>query len=42
MMPNILFILTDQWPHNFFARYGQPVPTPHTDKLAAEGTSVTD
>jgi len=42
MSSNILFILTDQWPHNFFARYGLPVPTPHADRLAAEGTVFTN
>ncbi|MHC4250824.1 MAG: sulfatase-like hydrolase/transferase [Planctomycetota bacterium] len=35
---NILFILTDQWPHDSFGRLGLPVPTPGTDGLAASGT----
>jgi arylsulfatase A-like enzyme len=35
---NVLFILTDQWPHDSFGRTGLAVPTPGTDALAASGT----
>ncbi len=35
---NILFILTDQWPHDSFGRMGLAVPTPGTDALAESGT----
>jgi len=39
---NILLILTDQWPHDFFGRFGLAVPTPASDGLASEGTVFTN
>ena len=37
-MPNILFILTDQWPAWAFSYRGADIPTPNIDRLAAAGT----
>jgi arylsulfatase A-like enzyme len=39
---NILFLLTDQWPHDSFGRYKKEISTPNMDKLAAEGTVFTN
>lgn len=36
--PNVLFILTDQWPAWAFGFLGAGIPTPNIDRLAAEGT----
>jgi len=39
---NILLILVDQWPALSFGHRGASISTPHTDRLAAEGTVFTN
>jgi hypothetical protein len=39
--PNILVIFSDELNLNDLACYGGPVPTPHLDRLAAEGARFT-
>ncbi|HJN17731.1 MAG TPA: sulfatase-like hydrolase/transferase, partial [Armatimonadota bacterium] len=39
---SILFILVDQWPALSFGHRGAPISTPHTDRLASEGTVFTN
>lgn len=36
--PNVLFVLTDQWPAWAFSFLGADVPTPNIDRLASRGT----
>ena len=40
--PNVLFVLTDQWPATRFSHRGSPVQTPNVDALAAHGTVFTN
>ena len=40
--PNLLFILTDQWPSHYFGHRGYAIETPSLDRLAARGTVFTN
>lgn len=41
-LPNIVVILADDLGYGDLASYGGKIPTPHTDRLAKEGTRFTD
>ena len=41
-VPNVLLVLTDQWPAARFSHRGSPVQTPNVDALAPGGTVFTN